>query len=195
MPYMDDQKLVGTLMSSSEAPQSRGGLPRPSTEGGAERLVKTYADTILRISYMYLKQTTDAEDICQDVFVKLLSRDPSFENPEHEKAWIIRTTINLCKDHLRTGFWKRAVDLDLAMEIPSPETPDSGLLEQVMALPKNYRVSIYLHYYEGYPVKEIAAMLGKSENTISVWLKRGRNKLKSQITDQEAKLKGDAHYV
>ena len=195
MPYMDDQKLVGTLMSSSEAPQSRGGLPRPSTEGGAERLVKTYADTILRISYMYLKQTTDAEDICQDVFVKLLSRDPSFENPEHEKAWIIRTTINLCKDHLRTGFWKRAVDLDLAMEIPSPETPDSGLLEQVMALPKNYRVSIYLHYYEGYPVKEIAAMLGKSENTISAWLKRGRNKLKSQITDQEAKLKGDAHYV
>lgn len=76
----------------------------------AERLVNAYADMILRLSCMYLKETHDAEDICQDVLLKLLSGNYNFENSEHEKAFIIRTTINLCKDYLRTAFWKRTVD-------------------------------------------------------------------------------------
>ena len=147
----------------------------------AERLINTYADTILRISYMYLRQTHDAEDICQTVFLKFLTRDMYFENLQHEKAWVIRTTINACKDHLRTAFWNRHIALDAANEIPAPEPPKSELLDQVMALPKNYRVSIYLHYYEGYPVQDIAAVLGKSENTVSAYLSRGRKKLKSVL--------------
>ncbi len=103
----------------------------------ADRLVRTYADTILRISYMYLKQTSDAEDICQDVFLKLLSGDHVFDDENHEKAWIIRATINAYKDHLRTGFWKHSIDLDNANEIESPEEPESEILEYVMMLPKN----------------------------------------------------------
>ena len=145
----------------------------------ADRLVKAYADTILRISYMYLKQTCDAEDICQNVFMKLLSGDYTFKNPAHEKAWIIRATINACKDYLRTYFWKRATILDDAYDIPSPKEPESELLDLVMELPKNYRMSIYLHYYEGYPVGEIAEIMGKSENTVSSYLARGRKKLKT----------------
>ena len=105
----------------------------------------------------------------------------TFRDPAHEKAWIIRATINACKDYLRTNFWKRATVLDDAYEIPSPKEPESELLDLVMELPKNYRVSIYLHYYEGYPVGEIAAIMGKSENTISAYLARGRKKLKTVL--------------
>lgn len=147
----------------------------------ADRLINTYADMILRISYMHLKQTYDAEDICQDIFLKLLSGEYTFDSPAHEKSWIIRTTINACKDHLRTAFWKRSQTMDVIMEVPAPSTPDSELLDQVMDLPRNYRVSIYLHYYEGYQVKEIAAMYGKSENAISTYLRRGRQKLRQKL--------------
>jgi len=123
----------------------------------AERLVKTYADTILQYT---------------------------FDNPSHEKAWIIRTTINACKDYLRTYFWKRATVLDDAYDVPSPKEPESELLDLVMELPDNYRISIYLHYYEGYPVYEIAAIMGKSANTISAYLARGRKKLKTVLEDR-----------
>lgn len=150
----------------------------------ADRLVNTYADMILRISYMYLKQTSDAEDICQEVFLKLLSGDHIFDNETHEKAWIIRTTINACKDYLRTCFWKRSTDLDNAYEIESPQEPESKILEYVMMLPRNYRISIYLHYYEGYPVYEIASILSKSENTVSAYLSRGRKRLKAMLEEE-----------
>jgi RNA polymerase sigma-70 factor (ECF subfamily) len=130
---------------------------------------------------MYLKQTCDAEDICQDVFLKLLSGEYTFDSPAHEKSWIIRTTINACKDHLRTAFWKRSQTIDAILEIPAPNAPESELLDLVMCLPRNYRVSIYLHYYEGYQVKEIAAMYGKSENAISTYLRRGRQKLRQML--------------
>ncbi|MBQ9437600.1 MAG: sigma-70 family RNA polymerase sigma factor [Lachnospiraceae bacterium] len=160
----------------------------------AERLVNTYADTILKISYMYLRETHDAEDICQDVFLKLLAKNIQFDDLSHEKAWIIRTSINACKDHLRTAFWKRAVDLREAKEIPAPQKPESALLDLVMTLPKNYRISIYLHYYEGYAVGEIADLLGKSENTISAYLSRGRKKLKAMLTEN-TNTKGAMRYV
>ena len=147
-------------------------------QSNAERLTDEYADMILRISYMYLKQTYDAEDICQEVFLKLLSSDYEFESPEHERSWIIRTAINACKDHLRTSFWKRRIPIDSISDIPVPAETESEILEQVMTLPRNYRLSIYLHYYEGYRIKEIAEMLGKQENTVSAYLHRGRRKLR-----------------
>ena len=147
----------------------------------ADRLINTYADMILRISFMYLKQTCDAEDICQDIFLKLLSGEYTFDSPAHEKSWIIRTTINACKDHLRTAFWKRSQTIDAILEIPAPNASESELLDLVMCLPRNYRVCIYLHYYEGYQVKEIAAMYGKTENAISTYLRRGRQKLRQML--------------
>ena len=80
--------------------------------------------------------------------MKLLAKDYQFADPSAEKAWIIRTTINACKDHLRTSFWKRVTVLDEDYDIPAPKEPESDLLPLVMELPKNYRISIYLHYYE-----------------------------------------------
>ena len=96
------------------------------------------------------------------------------ESPEHEKAWIVRTTSNACKDLLRNAFRRTSVALDAAADAPAPETaaPDS-VLRQVMALPQNYREAIYLHYYEGYSVREIAELTGRSEAAVAAHLSRG----------------------
>lgn len=156
-------------------------------ESLARRLVETYADQILRISYHYLKQTCDAEDICQTVFLKYITAGLRFDNPEHEKAWIIRTTINTCKDHVKSAFFRRTVPLEEAAAISAPEEPDAEILEAVKSLPRNYRISIYLYYYEGYSAREIGTFLGKNEATITQYLSRGRKKLK-QTLSQEGRL-------
>lgn len=146
----------------------------------AERLVETYSDLILRLSYTYLKSTQDGEDICQTVLLKLLTGDEKFDSPEHEKAWVIRTAINACKDELR-AFRRRAVPLDGVAEAAAPEPPRSEVLDAVMELPGKYREAIYLFYYEGYSVKEIAALTGRSEAAVSAHLSRGRKKLRTML--------------
>lgn len=147
----------------------------------AERLVYTYSDLILRLSYTYLKSTHDAEDICQTVFLKLLTSGQTFASPAHEKAWIIRTTANACKDALRSTFRRRTVALEAAAATAAPEAPDSAVLEAVMALPENYREAVYLHYFEGYSVREIAGLLGRSEAVVTAHLSRGRHKLRTTL--------------
>ena len=155
-------------------------------ESLARHLVDTYSDMILRISYSYLKQTYDAEDICQTVFLKYLSGNPRFESDAHEKAWIIRTTINACKDHLKSAFFRRTAPLEEADRIPAPQAPDTEILEALQILPKNYRISLYLYYYEEYSTKEIASLMGKNENTISAYLSRGRRKLRDYLSEERS---------
>ena len=155
----------------------------------AERLVDTYSDLILRLSYTYLKSTQDGEDICQTVLLKLLTGDETFDSPVHEKAWVIRATINACKDELR-AFRRKAVPLDALAEAPAPEPPRSEVLDAVMALPEKYRTAIYLFYYEGYTAKEIAALTGRSEATVSAHLSRGRKKLRTILGGEEHEASG-----
>lgn len=150
----------------------------------AERLVSCYSDLILRLSYTYLKSTQDGEDICQTVLMKLLAGEETFESPEHEKAWVIRTAINACKDELR-AFRRRAVPLDALAETAAPEVTRSEVLDAVMALPVKYREAIYLYYYEGYAIKEIAALTGRSEAAVSAHLSRGRKKLKTILEGED----------
>ena len=115
----------------------------------ARRLVDLYADTILRISYSYLKQTCDAEDICQTVFVKLLAEPREFDSPDHERAYILRMAANACKDLLKSPWRKRTCGLDDVLAVPAPDAEDGSLLAAVNELPANYRSAIYLYYYEG----------------------------------------------
>lgn len=150
----------------------------------AERLVETYSDLILRLSYTWLKSTQDAQDICQTVFLKLLTGDMVFEGPDHEKAWIVRTTINACKDELR-AFRRRAVPLEEVPEMSAPEAPQEEVLDAVMELPAKYREAIYLFYYEGYSISEIGALTGRSEAAVSAHLSRGRKKLRSMLRGDE----------
>ena len=154
----------------------------------AKRLVNLYADMILRISYQYLKQTCDAEDICQTVFLKYITANMAFDSIEHEKAWIIRTTINACKDHLKSAFFRRTVALEDASLVAAPAAPDSWLLDAMKDLPEKYRISLYLYYYEEYSAREIAEMMGVKESAVNQHLARGRRKLRTIITDEERRL-------
>ena len=138
---------------------------------------KNFTDTVYRVAAHNTSNISDAEDITQDVFVKLLEKTRSFKNPEHLKAWLIRVTVNLCHSLYRSS--KRQTELD--GNIVAPENGELKVIEYVKALPENYRNAIYLHYYEGYSAGEIAEILGSKQNTVLSWLKRGRELLKSQI--------------
>lgn len=153
-------------------------------EQEAQRLVETYSDLILRLSYTYLNHTQDAQDICQTVFLKLWEKAPAFVSPDHERAWIIRTTANTCKDLLKSHWRKTTAPLEAAAAVPAPQPEAGSLLEAVGRLPPPYRVVIYLYYYEGYSAKEIARLLGANPATISTRLRRGRAQLKT-LLEQE----------
>ena len=144
----------------------------------AERLAQTYADAILRLSYTYLKNTHDAQDICQTVFVKLLTEPRDFESAEHERAYVLRMAANACKDLLKSPWRKRTCDLEACAELPAPEDGDGTVLAAVNQLPAHYRAVIYLFYYEGYQAAEIGQILGIPTATVHTRLARGRAKLK-----------------
>ena len=150
----------------------------------AQHLVANYADMILRISYSYLNQTYDAEDICQTVFLKYLTSAPEFSCDAQEKAWIIRTTVNASKDYLRSAFFRRTVPLEEAFVMAAPELPDTDLMDALKLLPPTYRICLYLFYYEEYSAAEIARMLNKKESAIHQYLSRGRRKLRTCLTKE-----------
>ncbi len=151
----------------------------PISRQEAERLVNTYADLILRLSYTYLKETQDAQDICQTVFLKFLEKPRAFQSPEHEKAWVIRCTVNACKDVLKSHWRKTTVTLEAALHVPAPEPEEGSLLAALELLPPKYRVVIYLYYFEGYAAKEIADILGLRPATVNTQLSPGRAQLKN----------------
>ena len=145
----------------------------------AEYLVYTYSDLILRLSYTYLKSTHDAEDICQTVFLKYLTAGQKFGDREHEKAWIIRTAVNACKDVLKSGWRTRTCNMEACAEVAAPEMRDDSLMTAVQSLPDKYRIPLYLHYYEGYKTHEIAEMLGERPATINTRIDRASGKLRT----------------
>lgn len=150
----------------------------------AERLAETYADLILRLAYTYLNHTQDAQDICQTVFLKLWEKAPAFVSPDHERAWVIRTTANTCKDLLKSHWRKTTAPLEAAAAVPAPQPEEGSLLAAVNLLPPQYRAVIYLHYYEGYSAQEIARMLGKTPSAVASLLHRGRRRLKTLLESE-----------
>ena len=151
----------------------------------AERLANTYADAILRLSYAYLKNTQDAQDVCQTVFVRLLTEPREFESGEHERAYILRMAANACKDLLKSPWRRRTCDLEACAQVPAPETSDGSVLAAVNQLPAHYRSVIYLFYYEGYQASEIGEILGVPTATIHTRLARGRARLRELLGGPE----------
>lgn len=149
----------------------------------AEELVEAYADTILRLSYSYLKNTQDAQDVCQTVLMKLLAAKTSFESPEHEKAWVLKVTANTCRDLVKSPWRKRVCNLDSCAEQAAPNEPNGEMLELVNRLPARYRTVIYLYYYEGYSAEEISRMLEVPVNTVYTRLARARKKLRWELEE------------
>ena len=151
----------------------------------AERLTNTYADAILRLSYAYLKNTQDAQDVCQTVFVRLLTEPREYESGEHERAYILRMAANACKDLLKSPWRRRTCDLEACAQVPAPETSDGSVLAAVNQLPAHYRSVIYLFYYEGYQASEIGEILGVPTATIHTRLARGRARLRELLGGTE----------
>jgi len=152
------------------------------SEQEVNQALTAYSDIVRKICIVHLKNVHDSEDVFQDVFVKYLLSDKAFENDEHEKAWIIRVTINACKDKIKHFFRKKAASLDaLFIEPLAISNENKGLLEVILSLPEKYRVVIYLFYYEGYSAIEISKILEKKENTIYTWLARAREQLKEKL--------------
>ena len=172
-------------------------------------VIERYADMILRIAYQSVKNMHDAEDVCQDVFLKLLEKDRDFENEEHLKEWLIRCAVNKSKDFLKSGWYRNLVhnvvmtygdgeekyEADCNVRDNGKYEPEcimneeSEVLREVMALPLKYRSVIYLYYYEEYSVEEIAGILQKNRNTIKTWLSRGRKILEKNSKMKELILK------
>lgn len=148
-------------------------------------LVDKYGNMILRLSYTYLKSIADAEDAVQDVFLKIVEKMPNFNDETHEKLWIVRTTINICKNKLKLFWNKNVYSIDNVKEIASFDkyNEDSEVLKAVMALPEKYRTVIYLYYYEEYSTPEIAKLINKNESTVRSLLHRAREKLKSSLKE------------
>lgn len=147
----------------------------------AERFVDVYADPILRLCLSYSLSREDAQDICQDIFLKLLERRQQFETPEHERAFILRMAINACKNLLKSAGRRRVVPMDRAERVAAPEGPSGELMELIRSLPRHYGVVVYLFYYEGYSLDEIAKLCGCTPAAARKRLSRSRNLLRKEL--------------
>lgn len=141
-----------------------------------------YANTVFRLGLVYLKNKADAEDVVSDLFVRLMEKRPSFKSAEHEKAFMIRAAINLCKDCLRAARRKNSTyDDSLRTYFDGPD--ELHLAEEIMSLPEKYKAVIYLHYCQGYSTAETARLLGRKEATVRSQLSRGRELLKGRLNE------------
>lgn len=153
------------------------------TEEEFNELVKTHMDTVFRLALNYVKCNQTADDITQNVFMKLYRSNKFYESEDHIRYWLVRVTINECKKMLISP-WRKSVPIEEYMETVSfPSQEHSDLFYAVMALPKKYRVVIYLYYYEEYSTEEIAKLLGIPSATVRTQLKRGRTLLRSDLED------------
>ena len=148
-----------------------------------EPLAARYRDMIYRIALNQLRSISDAEDITQEVLLKLYLHKGSFDSPEHAKHWLIRVTLNCCRSLWRSP-WKKNIPLEeLSRSIGFTEQKDSDLFQAVMGLPEASRTVLYLFYYEELSVKEIAKLLHLSISTVTTRLHRARKRLKYDLTE------------
>ena len=148
-----------------------------------DKHIQLYRSTVYRLAYSYMKNREDAEDISQDAFVKLYISDEDFASEENVKAWLIRVTINLCKNMLRSS--QRKTRSELTAEPHSPPPEHDSMSEYIAGLKPQYSAVLYLFYYEGYSVKEISRMCGISSVAVRTRLSRGRSMLKEMLLKEE----------
>lgn len=148
--------------------------------------MERHAHMVRRLCMVHLKNSDDTQDVFQTVFLQYALSTTAFESAEHEKAWMIRVTINACRDVLKNIFRRRSVPLEEAAEL-AQETAEEHrqVLEAVLMLPEKYRQVIYLHYYEGYSAPETAKLLRRNEHTVYTQLARGRELLRRALGGDE----------
>ena len=162
------------------------------TEELFDRAAQTYGDTIYRVALHALKNRADAEDVTQTVLLKLFECEKEFESEEHLKHWLLRVSVNESRKVLRS-FWRRtSVSLEEWRDSPAPEDGEKAdLLRAVMGLETKYRLTIYLYYYEGCTVAEVATALRAKPSTVQTWLLRARARLRRELSPGEEKEESD----
>lgn len=153
-------------------------MEREAVEGALQR----NGSRILHLAWSYLHCQADAEDVLQDTMVQLMRAGPVFESEQHEKAWLMRVAVNLCKNRLKAPWRQHGA---LPEDYPSDGIPEESLalLEAVSALPLNYREVIHLFYYEDATTAQIAQILGKNESTVRSLLSRARDRLRLSLKE------------
>lgn len=150
-----------------------------------ERLVEQYTDMLFRISYSMCGVAADAEDILQNVFLKLWTKRPVFQSDAHCKAWLIRVTVNETKNALRFRTLRREVDIAPLAEI-LPDRGQQAVFQDVLLLPQKYKIVLHLYYVEGYKTAEVAEILRISPAAVRKRLEKGRKQLKLIYTGEES---------
>ncbi len=149
-----------------------------------EKVYDTYADMLYRLSLSHLKYREDAEDVVQETFVSYITASPHFFDEEHKKAWLIRVTLNKCKDAMRRKSRNQSVSYEEVGEIASDDEvygEGAELFSALEQLQEQYRVAVMLHYLEGFSVEETAKILSLSISAVKMRLSRGRQMLKELL--------------
>jgi len=143
-----------------------------------------HLDMVYRVALNCLRNQADAEDAAQTAMLRLWRSGQAFPDDDQLRYWLVRVTVNACKDALRSPWRRRMVPLDHCRE-PVFDTPEhQTLYGEVMALPAKYRVPLYLYYYEGYTAAEVGELLGLRPSTVQTRLARAREKLKAQLKEE-----------
>lgn len=138
-------------------------------------------DTVYRVCYSFMKNKSDAEDMTQEAFLRMLSTDTQFENMRHEKAWLIVTASNLCKDSLKK-WWRKTENIENHTNlVGADQTCNAEVMIALMSLNKDYKTAVYMYYYEGYSTAEIAVYMNCPETTVRSRLSRARKQLKTLL--------------
>ena len=147
-------------------------------------LARRYKDMVFRVALNYFGNPYDADDMVQEALMKLYTTKTVFDSEEHIRYWLIRVTLNLCKNTVRSPWRRRTVALEEASEMVTFDRPEqSELFQAVMSLPEKYRTPLYLFYYEDLPVREVAQLLQISESAVTTRISRARRILKSELTE------------
>ena len=137
-------------------------------------------DTVYRICFSFMKTRADTEDMVQETFLRLMSSGTEFQSEKHEKAWLIVTASNVCKDALRRS-WRKHTSIEELPEIAQEGPEWNPVLEAILALPRDQKTAVYMYYYEGYSSAEIAQALGCRQGTVRSRLSRARQALKKDL--------------
>ncbi len=143
-----------------------------------------YGKMLFKISMVHLGKKEDAEEAMQEAFYRLLYKSPEFNDDEHEKAWLIRTIVNLCRD-MRRSVWFKRVAATEEIEAYYDNTADRDVMREILKLPGKFKAVIHLHYFEGYSVKEISGILKLKESAVKMRLMRGRQLLKMELEENQ----------
>jgi len=155
------------------------------TETEFERYVRMYYKNVCTAAFCYLKNHSDADDVAQDVFLRLYTSGNSFASDEHAKAWLLRCAINKSADMLRSYWYRFSQPLESAADIQYADNSGAGeLLGLLNGLKPKIRIAMYMHYYEGYSVAELSKLLNISESSVRSRLMRGRKQMKAMLDDE-----------